>query len=242
MPKKKLKVLYASSEVVPFAKTGGLADVAGALPKYLQPLGCDLKLVMPYYRMVKKTEVPLRHLGGEMEVTVGEETIPVDLYQGVATGGYFHFRSFNSGHEGKEQIALANDRDNLAENLIEFLKSGKSQKLVFLKSRRSTIDAAFKLASVSGWSEAKTTLSELESEETSFLIRALRQTLSHGVAFHNADLTPVQRNAIEHGYRRGEIRVIFSTTTLAMGVNLPAETVLLETMKYSADNSMVPMM
>ena len=77
-----LRILFVTPEAVPFAKTGGLADVAGALPKYLQPLGCDLKLVMPYYRMVKKTEVPLRHLGGEMEVTVGEETIPVDLYQG----------------------------------------------------------------------------------------------------------------------------------------------------------------
>ena len=79
---KPLRVLFVTPEAVPFAKTGGLADVAGALPKYLQPLGCDLKLVMPYYRMVKKTGVPIRHLGEEMEVTVGGETIQVDLYQG----------------------------------------------------------------------------------------------------------------------------------------------------------------
>jgi len=77
-----LRVLFATPEAVPFAKTGGLADVAGALPKYLQPLGCDLKVVMPYYRMVKKTGAPIRHLGEEMEVTVGGETIQVDLYQG----------------------------------------------------------------------------------------------------------------------------------------------------------------
>jgi starch synthase len=79
---KPLRVLFVTPEAVPFAKTGGLADVAGALPKYLQPLGCDLKLVMPYYRMVKKTGVPVQHLGEDMEVTVGEETIQVDLYQG----------------------------------------------------------------------------------------------------------------------------------------------------------------
>jgi len=77
-----LRVLFVTPEAVPFAKTGGLADVAGALPKYLRPLGCDLKLVMPYYRMVKKTDIPIRHLGDEMEVTVGGETIRVDLYQG----------------------------------------------------------------------------------------------------------------------------------------------------------------
>jgi starch synthase len=79
---KPLRVLFATPEAVPFAKTGGLADVAGALPKYLQPLGCDLRLVMPYYRMVKKTGTPIRHLGEEIEVTVGGETIQVDLYQG----------------------------------------------------------------------------------------------------------------------------------------------------------------
>jgi starch synthase len=77
-----LRVLFATPEAVPFAKTGGLADVAGALPKYLRSLGCDLKLVMPYYRMVKKAGVPIRHLGDEMEVKVGGETIQVDLYQG----------------------------------------------------------------------------------------------------------------------------------------------------------------
>jgi starch synthase len=79
---KPLRVLFVTPEAVPFAKTGGLADVAGALPKYLQGLGCDLKLVMPYYRMVKKTGVPTRPLGEEMEVAVGGETLRVDLYQG----------------------------------------------------------------------------------------------------------------------------------------------------------------
>jgi starch synthase len=79
---KPLRVLFVTPEAVPFAKTGGLADVAGALPKYLRPLGCDLKLVMPYYRMVKKTGVTTRHPGEAMEVTVGGETIRVDLYQG----------------------------------------------------------------------------------------------------------------------------------------------------------------
>ena len=77
-----LRVLFVTPEAVPFAKTGGLADVAGALPKYLQTLGCDLKLVMPYYRMVKNTGLPIQSLGEELEVTVGTETLKADLYQG----------------------------------------------------------------------------------------------------------------------------------------------------------------
>ncbi len=165
---------------------------------------------------------------------VSETVRPVDLWQGVAADGQFHFRSFNSGREGHEKIAISNDRESLAENLMEYLKHDKGQKLVFLSSRRATIEAAFQLASSSSWPAAKTALGRLEGEENSFLMRSLRQTLSRGVAFHNADLTPSQRQAIEQGYRDGEISVIFSTTTLAMGVNLPAETVLLETMKYSS--------
>lgn len=43
------KVLYATSEAHPLIKTGGLADVAGALPIALQNLGCDVRVVLPAY-------------------------------------------------------------------------------------------------------------------------------------------------------------------------------------------------
>lgn len=49
----KLKVLFASSEVVPFAKTGGLADVAGSLPSALHETGVDIRVIMPKYASVK---------------------------------------------------------------------------------------------------------------------------------------------------------------------------------------------
>jgi len=48
-----MKILFVSSEVVPFAKTGGLADVAGTLPLALGKLGLLVKIVMPKYKMVK---------------------------------------------------------------------------------------------------------------------------------------------------------------------------------------------
>jgi starch synthase len=44
-----MRVILASSEVVPYSKTGGLADVAGALPKALQRIGCDISVVTPRY-------------------------------------------------------------------------------------------------------------------------------------------------------------------------------------------------
>jgi starch synthase len=47
IPQRPLKVLFAASEIVPYAKTGGLADVVGALPQALMRLGCEVAIVMP---------------------------------------------------------------------------------------------------------------------------------------------------------------------------------------------------
>jgi starch synthase len=47
-----MRILFTSSEVVPFAKTGGLADVSGALPAALARLGHEVKVVMPKYAAV----------------------------------------------------------------------------------------------------------------------------------------------------------------------------------------------
>ena len=56
MSKAKLNILFVASEVVPFAKTGGLADVAGTLPKAIKELGHNIIVVMPrYYKIDKST-------------------------------------------------------------------------------------------------------------------------------------------------------------------------------------------
>ena len=50
-----MKVLLVSSEVAPFSKTGGLADVSGSLPIALKHLGCDIRVVTPLYKMVRES-------------------------------------------------------------------------------------------------------------------------------------------------------------------------------------------
>jgi len=63
---KPLRVLYVASEVAPFAKTGGLADVAGALPKALKKRGLDVRVVMPLYAGIDWNK--LDKLSGELTV------------------------------------------------------------------------------------------------------------------------------------------------------------------------------
>ena len=47
-----MKILFVAAEVVPFVKTGGLADVASSLPIKLKELGHDIRVVMPMHRSI----------------------------------------------------------------------------------------------------------------------------------------------------------------------------------------------
>lgn len=78
---KRLNILIAASEVVPFAKTGGLADVAGALPKALQKLGHNVIVVMPRYYSIDKSELEL--LEGPLGVPMGPMG---ELWAGIYEG------------------------------------------------------------------------------------------------------------------------------------------------------------
>jgi len=107
-----MKILFAASEVVPFSKTGGLADVAGSLPLYLGTAGCDIRVAVPLYQVTQLLGLALAPVGSPFEIQIGttfyagrfftallKETVPVyfvrcdELYNreglyGTAAGDY----------------------------------------------------------------------------------------------------------------------------------------------------------
>ncbi|MBU0709108.1 MAG: glycogen/starch synthase, partial [Candidatus Omnitrophica bacterium] len=86
-----MKVLFASSEVVPFAKTGGLADVSGALPQALNSLGAKCSVIMPHYSMVAKNGFLPKLIKQKVKIQLGqeEETFDLLLLKDKKTNIYF---------------------------------------------------------------------------------------------------------------------------------------------------------
>lgn len=68
MSENPLKILFLASEVVPFAKTGGLADVAGALPKALKEMGHDIRVAMPGYGFINREKFGIKEFMSELTV------------------------------------------------------------------------------------------------------------------------------------------------------------------------------
>ncbi len=66
-----MNVLLVTSELAPLAKSGGLGDVAGALPPYLRKAGADVRCVMPLYRQIKSKYSDILQFLGARTVQMG---------------------------------------------------------------------------------------------------------------------------------------------------------------------------
>jgi starch synthase len=75
------KVWFLSPEVEPFAKTGGLADVAGALPRALRSMGLDVRVGLPYYRRIKDQPVSIDLILEKLEVPLGDLKLPCKVLE-----------------------------------------------------------------------------------------------------------------------------------------------------------------
>jgi starch synthase len=74
---KPLSILFVSSEAVPFAKTGGLADVSGALPQVVREMGHDIRIIMPKYSTVSDRKFKIHDIKRltDIPIPVGSRTL-----------------------------------------------------------------------------------------------------------------------------------------------------------------------
>jgi replicative superfamily II helicase len=154
----------------------------------------------------------------------GDEYRPVDLHADVRT--YTHGE--NSFADKYRRLYRALD---LAEPHIE----DGGQALVFVSSRQDTVQAAKKARDeiaerdlsmgARGDYDYHTETQQLEND-------TLRKSALDGVAFHHAGLSKNDRDLIEQWFKEGQIQLLFSTSTLAWGVNLPARCVVIRDTKH----------
>jgi len=78
---KNMKVVFCSSEVVPFAKTGGLADVCGALPLALEDIGTEVVLFLPHYSSIAEDRYSIRKINDEVSQVIIGKNIKVYLVE-----------------------------------------------------------------------------------------------------------------------------------------------------------------
>ncbi|MFB9824397.1 DEAD/DEAH box helicase [Halobaculum roseum] len=154
----------------------------------------------------------------------GDEYRPVDLETGVKT--YTH--GDNSFADKYRRLYRALD---LAEPHIR----EEGQALVFVSSRQDTVMAAKKARDEVGERDLEmgargdydfhNAAKELDND-------TLRHSVVDGVAFHHAGLSKNDKDRVERWFKEGKIQLLFSTSTLAWGVNLPARCVVIRDTKY----------
>ena len=87
-----MKIAEVSSEIIPYAKTGGLADVVGTLPLYLEKAGHEISIFMPFYKSVKKSGIDIKLSNIAFDIPIGDIEHTVTLWK--------------STHHGSKNIAI----------------------------------------------------------------------------------------------------------------------------------------
>jgi helicase len=161
---------------------------------------------------------------------------PVDLRQGVFFNDCIHFRG---GTRAVNVVSKNYDDLNLC---LDTITEG-GQCLVFVSSRRNA-EAFAKRAAAAIKSEdpALAPYAErIQKGAETDVGKSLAACVAKGAAFHHAGLGRPERSVVEEGFRKGLIKCISSTPTLAAGLNLPARRVIIRDYhRFAAGEGMQP--
>jgi helicase len=178
-----------------------------------------------------------RWLGAQL-LRRAERPVPLDEVV-LRSDGSFRYRSSDTDEERVLNSFIRPElRKDSSQKLIipvvrKLVGEGKSV-IVFRETKGEARGCARYLADSLGLPPAQAVLDELPSGDPSLASQQLREALRGGVGFHIADLDPEERHLIEEHFRSPAslIRVIVATTTLAMGVNTPAEAVVIAGLEH----------
>jgi len=160
---------------------------------------------------------------------------PVELKKGIVLDGKVYYRD-------EEEELLGNSKIPEVRIVEDTLERGK-QLILFYSTKRNAEAGAERLAKIVERyikEDEKKELSEVAKRAKSVLGRPTSQCeklakgIENGVAFHHSGLVNEQRKIVEDSFRNGLIKVVCSTTTLSLGINMPAHTVVVrDTSRYS---------
>ncbi|MGC8699395.1 MAG: DEAD/DEAH box helicase [Candidatus Micrarchaeia archaeon] len=160
---------------------------------------------------------------------------PVLLKKGIILDGKIYYRDEEEELLGSSKIPEI----RIVEDTIE---RGK-QLIIFYSTKRNAEAGAEKISKiVEGYirDEEKKELSEIGNNIKNVLGRPtsqcekLAKVVERGVAFHHSGLVNEQRKIVEDSFRMGKIKAVCSTTTLSLGINMPAHTVVVrDTSRYN---------
>jgi len=116
-----VKILFLSSEGLPYSKTGGLADVVQALPKALAEMGHEVAVLLPRYRGNKITST----LVSSVTIPMGDQLRFPAIAEGVAVSGVRYFFVVDRGFYDREQLygEQGTDYPDNAERFSEFSRT-----------------------------------------------------------------------------------------------------------------------
>lgn len=121
-----MKILMASSEMAPLARSGGLGDVLEALPAELQKRGHEVSVALPYYRSVREGRgLKIKKTGVKMTIQVGAKRIEAEILECIAPNGVQVFLVRRDEYFDRSGFYGADGRayEDNAERFIFFTKS-----------------------------------------------------------------------------------------------------------------------
>lgn len=157
---------------------------------------------------------------------ISSEFRPVDLKEGVLEEGSVTYSDMTI-----KDVAPVTGNP-LTDGIIDGIKDGQGQVLVFVNTRRSCESSASEMAKVLTEYVTDRDLAKLHNVSESInrsdarVIKRLKRSIKGGAAFHHAGLSNEQRGIVENAFKDRLIKVLFATPTLAAGINLPARRVI----------------